>query len=243
MGFFKRDAGIFNGQGLSGTTEFDDHKDFIGRISIKPIKVKKWELSSGLSLLLGGWRQATQYVYQVKSSAGGTNLFEVDSSLSNIGKNSPRHYYGADVQLKLNHAWGASEWRAEYWTGRQPGTLTSSSNPGTLPLVPIYRRNFNGGFFYFLQNIINEKNQLLIKYDWYDPNTNVENNKIGSTGTNFSATDISYSTVGIGYVYYLNTHIKFIVYYDIVNNKTTQLPGFESDLKDNIMTCRLHFRF
>lgn len=242
-GFLKVDAGIFNGQGLSGTTEFDDHKDFIGRISIKPIRVKKWELSSGLSLLLGGWRQATQYVHQVKTSAGGSNLFEVDSSLSNIGKNSPRHYYGADVQLKLNHAWGASEWRAEYWTGKQPGTLTSSSNPGTLPLVPIYRRNFNGGFFYFLQNIINEKNQLLLKYDWYDPNTKIENNKIGSTGTNFSATDISYSTVGIGYVYYLNTHIKFIIYYDIVNNKTTQLPGFESDLKDNIMTWRLHFRF
>jgi hypothetical protein len=243
LGFLKIDAGFFNGQGLSGTTEFDSHKDFISRVSVKPIKIKHWELSSGLSLLAGGWRQATKYVYQVKKDAGGNDFFDVDSSLSNIGKISPRHYYGADVQLKLNHGWGATEWRAEYWTGKQTGTLISSSNPGTLPLVPVYRRDFNGGFFYFLQNIVNIKHQLLLKYDWYDPNTKASEDNIGSAATNFSATDISYSTVGIGYAYYYSDHIKFVVYYDIVKNKATQLSGYDADLKDNILTCRMQFRF
>ena len=243
LGFLKIDAGVFNGQGLSGTTEFDDHKDFISRISIKPIKIKRWELSSGLSLLLGGWRQATKYIYEVKKVASGNDLFDVDSSISNIGKIDPRHYYGADIQIKLNHGWGSTEWRAEYWMGKQPGTLTSSSNPGTLPLVPVYRRDFNGGFFYFLQNIVNAKHQLLLKYDWYDPNTKVNENKIGSTGTNFSPTDISYSTIGIGYAHYYSDHIKFVLYYDIVKNKSTQLSGYATDLKDNILTCRMQFRF
>ena len=243
FGFLKIDAGIFNGQGLSGAAEFDSHKDFIGRIAIKPLKLKLWELSSGLSVLLGGWRQATKYVYQVKKGPDGNNFFDVDSSLSNIGKSSPRHYYGADVQLKLKHSWGASEWRAEYWMGKQPGTAASSSNPGTLPLIPVYRRNFNGGFFYFLQDILNARHQLLLKYDWYDPNTKISESQIGLNGTNFSAADISYSTVGIGYAHYLNEHLKVIVYYDIVKNKATQLANYDIDLKDNILTCRLQFRF
>ena len=241
--FLKIDAGIFNGQGLSGTTEFDSYKDFISRVSIKPVKIKQWELSSGLSLLLGGWRQATKYVYEVKNGPSGNAFFDVDSSVSNIGKISPRRYYGADVQLKLHHGWGASEWRAEYWTGKQPGTLLNSVNPGTLPLVPVYRRNFNGGFFYFLQNIINEKHQLLFKYDWYDPNTKIKENEIGSNGTNFSTADISYTTIGVGYAYYFNDHIKLVTYYDIVRNKATQLADYNMDLKDNILTCRLQFRF
>ncbi|MEP7375481.1 MAG: porin [Chitinophagaceae bacterium] len=243
LGFLKIDVGFFNGQGLSGTTEFDSHKDLISRVAIKPIKITRWELSSGLSLLLGGWRQATKYVYDVKEDAGGTSVFDVDSSLSNVGKISPRHYYGADIQIKLNHAWGATEWRAEYWMGKQSGTLVSSSNPGTLPLVPIYRRDFNGGFFYFLQNIVNAKHQLLLKYDWYDPNTKVEEKEIGSNGTNFSATDISYATIGIGYAHYYNDHIKFVLYYEIVKNKATALSGYTTDLKDNILTCRMQFRF
>ncbi len=243
LGFLKVDAGVFNGQGLSGPTDFDSHKDFIGRISIKPLKIKKWEVSNGLSLLHGGWRQATQYVYTVKEDGAGKTFFDVDSSLSNVGKISPRHYYGADVQLKLNHGWGATEWRAEYWMGKQPGTAFSTSNPGTLPTVPIYRRNFNGAFFCFLQNIVNEKHQLIIKYDWYDPNTKVKEENIGANGTNFSAADIRYSTLGLGYLIHLNDHVRLVTYYAIVKNKPTRLQGYEKDLKDNVLTCRLHFRF
>ncbi len=243
LGFLKIDAGIFNGQGLAGTTEFDSHKDFISRISIKPLKIKQWEMSSGLSLLLGGWRQATKYIYKVKKDPAGNNFFDVDSSVSNIGKINPRHYYGADVQIKLNHGWGVSVWRAEYWMGKQPGSLISSSNPGTLPMAPVYRRDFNGGFFLFLQNIVNAKNQFLLKYDWYDPNTKISENKIVVNGSNFSATDISYFTLGIGFAHYLNDYLKFILYYDIVKNKATQLTGYDTDLKDNILTCRMQFRF
>ena len=46
----------------------------------------------------------------------------VDSSVSNLGKSSPRHYYGADVQFKIHHEWGETELRAEHWFGTQPGT-------------------------------------------------------------------------------------------------------------------------
>ena len=172
----------------------------------------------------------------------------MDSSLSNLGRSSPRHYYGADVQLKLKHGWGETEWRAEYWFGTQPGTSASSANPGSLPSsngvpVPTYVRHFSGAFFYFLQNIINTKNQLVIKYDWYDPNIKVKKLDIGKGTSNLSSADIRYSTLGIGYAYYFNPQTKILFYYDFVKNEGTLLSGYTKDQKDDVFTCRLQFRF
>jgi hypothetical protein len=78
---------------------------------------------------------------------------------------------------------------------------------------------FNGAFFYFLQNIINTKHQLVLKYDWYDPNIKVSKTEIGKPGTNLTAADIKFSTLGVGYVYYFNSQTKITFYYDIVENE------------------------
>lgn len=241
--FVRLDAGLFNGQGLSGITDFDSHKDFISRLTIKPVAMNKVRISGGLSLLYGGWRQQSNYVYEMGTAPGGDKLFIVDSSSSNIGKIAPRHYYGADIQIVLKHAWGQTEWRAEYWMGKQPGTAVTTTNPGTIPLLPVYLRNFDGAFFYFLQDIINEKHQLIVKYDWYDPNTKISAKQIGKPNTNFTLADIKYSTLGLGYTYYFNDHIKTIIYYEFVRNELTQLPNFTVDAKDNIFTWRVQFRF
>jgi hypothetical protein len=175
--------------------------------------------------------------------SNGDKTFILDSSESNVGKIAPRHYYGADVQFVYRHKWGETEWRAEYWQGQQPGTASTTVNPGTLPQGPVYRRNFNGAFLCFLQNIVNEHHQLLLKYDWYDPNAKVSKDEIGETGTNLTPADIKYSTWGVGYAYYFNDNVKLVVYYEFVKNESTLLPGYLNDLKDNILTTRLQFRF
>jgi hypothetical protein len=240
--FVKIDAGLFNGQGLSGITDFDTHKDLISRLTVKPIAVRKFSFSGGLSVLYGGWRQDTKYVYEM-GTPNGSKMFVVDSSAQNVGSIAPRHYYGADLQIVLRHGWGQTEWRAEYWKGQQPGAANSTTNPGIQPPGPTYRRQFDGAFFYFLQNIVNRKNQLLLKYDWYDPNTKVSGSDIGKPNTNLTVADIKYSTLGIGYAYYFNEHVKVVVYYEFVKNEETQLPVYTSDQKDNVFTCRLQFRF
>jgi hypothetical protein len=240
--FIKIDAGLFNGQGLSGPTDFDSHKDIINRLTVKPISINRFLISGGLSLLYGGWRQGTNYVYEI-GMENGAKTFIVDSSLSNIGKIAPRHYYGADVQIILGHAWGQTEWRAEYWKGQQPGTEISTTNPGFQLALPTYRRYFDGAFFYFLQNIINRQNQLLVKYDWYDPNTKVSKTEIGKAGTNLTIADIKYSTLGIGYAHYFNDHVKAVLYYEFVKNEATRLPAYLSDQKDDVFTLRFQFRF
>ena len=167
--------------------DFDSYKDFISRITVKPIKIGQWNISGGLSILNGGWRNGTKYVYEIGSLPNGEKYFAVDSTPSNLGGKAPRHYYGADAQAVLNHGWGETEFRAEYWAGQQPGTATTTVNPGDTPSLngtplPTYKRNFDGAFLLFLQNIINKKNQLIVKYDWYDPNTDVARQDIGKTG-------------------------------------------------------------
>jgi len=237
----KFDVGLFNGQGLAGPTDFDSYKDLISRLTLKPVNVSKSIfVSGGLSFLNGGWRQATKYKYEM-GEKNGNKYFVVDSSESNIGEKASKEYYGADVQLGYRHGWGKTELRAEYWRGKQPGTSTSTTNPGTLPLTPTYIRNFDGAFFYFLQNIINQKWELMVKYDWYDPNTKAEKTEIGSS--NLTVGDIKFSTLGVGITRYFSGNLKILAYYDFVRNENTLLQGFTSDAKDDIFTLRMQVRF
>lgn len=246
--FVKLDAGVFNGQGLSGRAEFDTYKDIISRLTLKPVNKGSWTLSGGLSLLQGGWRNGTKYVYSMTESVNGDKYFAIDSTPSNLGDKSSRRYYGADIQAVLHHDWGETEIRAEYWKGKQPGTATTTVNPGDTPSfngtpLPTYQRDFDGAFLLLLQNIVDNKNQLIVKYDWYDPNTEVQKDEIGKPGTNLTPADIKYSTLGLGFLRHINKNIRVVLYYDIVKNESTALPDYMEDREDNIFTARVHFTF
>jgi len=240
---FKLDVGVFNGIGPSGVTDFDSYKDLISRLSLKEWKISKTvKLSGGLSFLNGGWRQDTKYRYKV-SNGNGIQNFAVDSSLANIGRKTPRHYYGADVQLALLHRRGKTEWRAEYWRGTQPGTASATVSPASQPLGPTYIRQFDGAFFYFLQTLWNPHWELMLKYDWYDPNRLIAASEIGKSNTNFTPADIKYTTLGVGLTRYFTGNLKLLAYYDLVRNEKTSLPGYEQDVPDNVFTFRIQLRF
>jgi hypothetical protein len=240
------DAGFFNGQGINATGEFDNIKDFIGRISLKPVSIhRKIQLTAGASLLNGGLQNNTKYIFTT-DDVGGTKKVVVDSSFSNIGTTSPRQYYGVELQLKFNNGHNSfTELRAEVISGIQTGTANSAETPTALLTGTdgFHQRNFNGAYFYFLQHLFSPNHQLIIKYDWYDPNSKVKGTEIGVPGSNFSSANIKYSTLGMGYTYYISDNIKLVLYYARVWNEITQLPGFTSDVSDDIFTCRLQFRF
>lgn len=243
--YLQIDAGVFNGQGLAASADYDSHKDFIGRVALKPYPVnKKIKLSAGISYLNGGFLQNTKYIFTTGNNSFGKTFF-VDSTSTNEGKIAPRKYYGADMQVKFIHNYGATELRAEYMFGTQTATINTSETPAALLTGNngYYIRKFNGAYFCFLQNIVNTHHQIVLKYDWYDPNSKVKKEDIGKTGTALNATDIKYSTLGIGYIYYVNDNLRFVFWYDTITNEKTQLPGYLTDLKDNIFTCRLHFSF
>jgi hypothetical protein len=240
----KIDLGIFNGQGINAEGEFDNVKDVIGRISVKPINLgKNIALTAGASTLYGGLENNTRYHFTTEQ-INGSKAVVVDSSLSNLGKVSPRQYYGGDVQLKIKSAIGTTELRGEYILGKQTGIAGSTETPGELATGTdgFYARNFDGAYFYFIHTLFDSRHQLLVKYDWYDPNTKVKKNEISSAG-GFSNADVKYNSIGFGYLFYLTPNVKWVLYYARVFNERTQLPGFTGDVKDDVFTCRLQFRF
>lgn len=237
----KIDVGLFNGQGLAAAADFDSHKDLIARVALKPYSVtKKISVSAGGSVLNGGFLQNTKYVYSTNNKT-----FTVDSALTNNGAIARRKYYGADMQVKIKNKAGFTEFRAEYLTGTQTATAANSETPAALLTGTdgYYVRKFNGAYFYILQNIFNPHHQLIAKYDWYDPNSKVSGDDVGKPGTSLSATDIKYSTLGFGYIHHVNENLKLVLWYEKVTNEKTLLNGYTSDLKDDVFTFRLQFRF
>ena len=245
LDFIKADVGIFNGQGINAEGEFDNVKDLIARISAKAIHLgKKTTLTGGVSYLHGGLENNTKYRYSTQTVSG-VKTQVVDSAIENIGRVSPRRYAGADLQLKIKNQKGFTEFRGEFIRGTQTGTETNSETPAALLTgnAGFYARKFNGAYFYFLQHLFSADHQLILKYDWYDPNSRVQGKEIGAPGSRFSAADIKYNTLGVGYIYYITPNVKSVLYYAMVRNEKTQLAGFTGDVKDDVFTFRLQFRF
>lgn len=247
--FVKADLGLFNGQGLTGTTDFDGYKDVIGQVNVKPVPLTKHlKISGGAAMVLGNIRQTTTSAYRLEESGGAFN-FRADSLTTKLGDALPRRYYGGHLQLKWSHGWGATELRGEYWRGTQTALENTTETPGSVPAlpsgvaVPLYVRQFDGAFIYLLQNLVNSKHQVGMKLDWYDPNTRVKGDDIGKPGNNLNAADIRYRTLGFGYIRYFSENLKAMVWYDLVHNESTALRGYTSDVSDNVLTARLQFRF
>lgn len=255
--FIKLDAGLFNGIGPNAV-DFDGYKDFIGHLMINKASMnEKIKVGLGISYYNGGWRQGTKYVYNMNNvalSAGGNVMaFAVDSTGSKVGSELRREYYGADAQVSFDLPFGITTLRGEYIMGTQPGVAASSSSPAAQP-GDAYIRKFNGAYFYWVQSIMQTKFQTVVKYDWYDPNTDVAGDNIGvkTAGKNkaTNAADIKYSTLGLGLVYKWNSQVKITAYYDMVTNETTTaiknagtLKDLSTDRHDNVFTLRVQYKF
>ena len=244
----KIDAGIFNGQGLSGAGEFDSYRDFISRISLRRTKLTgNFYISGSISYLNGGFANGSDVLFRTYRGTSGNWLFISDTSATNKGEKVPRKYYGTDIQLSWDNLIGRSEIRGEYITGVQSATYSTSATPGVLPVnklsqpEPVFERSFDGAYFYFLQTFM-KKHQVILKYDWYDPNIKVKGSELNSTGY-FGPADLRYNTYGAGYCYYMNENIKFVFYYDHPVNESSVAKGYTRDIPDDTYTIRIQYRF
>ena len=233
----KLEAGLFAGNGLQQET--DSHRDFIGHLSLAKSIGSNINYGAGVSYYNGGVYQGTENVYKMNGKG-----FEINSNASNIGKFAKREYIGFDLQLALTSTWGVTQLRTEYLFGQQPGTVGSSKSPNAsvLPSADTYIRNFNGAYIIFVQDLGALPFSAVMKYEWYDPNTKVSGDEIGKNGT--SKTDLLYSTFGFGALWKINDALRLQAYYEINRNETTvNLANMNSDLKDNVFTLRLQYKF
>jgi hypothetical protein len=261
--WIKLDGGMFNGTGgpgaastvngsvssgnTSNTADFDKYKDFIGHLSInRSTGGERIKFGLGGSYYDGSFASDTAFVYtpgQVNDSTSGFIKSDVKNKKGTAEK---RQYMGGDAQFSIEWAPGITTLRGEYIEGDQPGTGKTSTSPAAMysPGDGIYRRKFNGAYLYFLQNILSTPLQAVVKYDWYDPNTDVAGDVIGKTGSNTGANDIKYTTLGLGLIYRWDANLKITLYYDMVENETSaNLKGYDKDLRDNVITARVQVRF
>lgn len=245
---FTLNAGLFNGNGVGLDT--DSRKDFIGRLAWLK-KINNAQVGAAFSYYNGG--VINPVLKDVDGKSRPSEVYKFDKNEGFVahqvaaGKSNRREYFGLAAQYLQQWAAGTTNLRAEYIWGSQPGTLKNNNDPSGSSFgagdQPLYLRNFVGGYAILVQDIGRSKHSVVLKYDYYDPNTAVSGDQIGKlAGT--GAADIAYSTFGVGYLFRWNQHLKLMAYYDMVNNeKSTNLKNYDARIKQNILTIRVQVLF
>jgi hypothetical protein len=251
---------LFNGNAIA--SDNDKFKDFISRFSIKKSTIdENISVIAGLSYYNGGYANQSGAVYTLTDKT-----YLQDTSYKKYDKVN-RQYMGFDLQTSISSLLGLTIIRGEFYTGKQPGTRKSSVSPKgamtesknivvadtngkpytvtTTIGSDIYLRNFSGGYIMFTQHLFQTKHELVVKYDFYDPNKKLSKNEITNIG------DIRFSTLGLGWNYYVAANLKLTAYYEMITNeRTNHITGkgtgtddYSKNLKDNVLTVRLQYKF
>ena len=234
------DAGLFAGNGIK--QDIKNKKDFITRLSFEKKFKEMFKLGAGVSYYNGTVYQGTQNVYTF-----GNEGFIVDTSLTNLGEFAKREYFGVDAQFRVMTLLGETALGGEYLWGTQPGSPSSTKSPNTSAIADYsydtYIRNFTGGYVVFVQEMGVVPLSAVVKYDWYDQNSKVSGDDIGSLN-NTSKGDVSFNTLGFGLIWKINRVLRATAYYEILNNEISEnLKGYKEDKKDNLFTLRLQYKF
>jgi len=251
LSFLRGKVGVFNGMGVTAV-ENDNNKDIIGRLGVTlPFYAQNMALDAGVSTYMGKVRNADKYLYTVEGAA---NKWTVDSTDVNKNTYFDRTYMGFDAQYYADlPVIGGLSFRTEFISGDQPSLKGSNTfyNPSGLTgeATALYQRQFSGYYVNYIQNV-GLMDQFVLKYDSFDPNTEVAGDDIGATGNNSGTADIQYNTLGLGWVHHMDGNVKLVVYYDMpanekVNSAVTSasLLPFKEDVKDNVLTVRMQYKF
>jgi len=246
-------GGLFNGTGLTipnnGFSDIDSRKDFIGRICYyKGLKNDRIKFGLGASHYNGYERMANNYLYNaygINDTNGAKTFLLADSTSHKIkGGYAKRLYYGFEGLFSIRSVIGTTTVRGEYVFGQQPGSAGSNRSPQVPTTGATYLRHFNGAYLFFIQRIAQSKHEVFVRYEWYDPNSDVAASDLGKAGSNLGVADLKYTALGLGYNWYINDHFKFLAFYNVVTNESARnLAGYSRDLKDNVLTLRVQARF
>jgi len=235
----KLEAGLLSGNAIN--KDYKSKKDFAAHLTYNKAEATM-KYGFGVSMYSGSVLQTTANVYTMSNGA-----FVLNNTATNLSSFADRSYFGIDGQFSIASDLGLSSIRAEFIQGKQPGASGSSSSPNgydptTAAAFDTYIRKFQGGYINFVQDIAGTKHSIVVKYDWYDPNTDISGRQV-SVANKVGKADIAYSTLGLGYLYRLNNNVRLMAYYDIVSNEKTSIKGFINDAKDNLVTVRLQYKF
>jgi phosphate-selective porin len=233
----KLEVAAIGGNGIK--LDLDNRKDVITRLSVAKNFNDKITLGAGVSYYNGGTYQGSENNYKMVG-----NSFVKDSDSSYKGKFAKREYLGVEFQLNTASVLGLTQLYGEFILGNQPGNKNDSKSPNysTIPTADTYIRSFRGGYVTLIQDLGSIPLSLITKYEYYDPNVKVSKNDIGLNDT--GKADILYQTFGFGLMWRINNHLRATAYYDwTINEKSSNLIHFNKEIKDNVFTFRLQYKF
>jgi hypothetical protein len=179
-------------------TDFDNHKDFVARATYA-FKLGHWG-----GLTVGG----TGYFGGIKANSNDllNSDYTYNKAESNAGSVIKRTWYGAELQFYAD-VLGGLTLKGEYIMGINGapgyyspsstvyGGTTATTKNDTLTLTslttvtkslrPAIERNFSGYYISLVKNI-GKRNQIGIRYDFYDPNTKITTDSIGAVTAKYS---------------------------------------------------------
>jgi len=251
-------GGFYTGQGGSTPSldEIDREMDFIGRLGFKaPMPDIGLDIDGGVSAYLGQVEDASDTAFDLSSKA-------FSASAGHRLKTFDRQVMGVDGELYYDiPVIGGTSLHFEYEWGQMPGTSGSAkpyapvtaigptSPAATLGSPTLYMRNVAGWYITWVQNL-GSMFQGVLRYDMFDPNTDVEGKDIGvAANKGLGVADIAINTLGYGLIYHWSGNLKFTAYYDMVMNEkvndaaTGGLIPWKKDLNDNLFTFRAQVKF
>lgn len=225
--------GAFAGNGINN--EFDDVRDLIGRFGLSiPLNNINLAIDAGFSGYAGAVKSFNDTAYEVSDSRWVTRVGKKNDEIS-------RQYTGGDVELYYGDIplLGGFSLRSEIIGGQQPSRKASSESPksASMDTSLIYVRNFMGFYGMAVLNIDPLKCQIAGKYDFYDPNVDLKGKEIKNIA------DARYKTFGFGLIYHWNENVKLMAYYDKVTNEKIDAVPYNGDVKDDVLTFRIQYKF
>jgi hypothetical protein len=158
--------------------------------------------------------------------------YSYNKKLDNIGETLKRNWIGFEGQLYLDllgglslkgeYIFGVNSTPGYYASSTEVGPLSSSLKNDTLTLTtlttktttarPAITRNFSGYYIYLVKNI-GKRNQIAIRFDYYNPNTKLSADQIGTAkwDESSSKTENKYTFAGSDPVVVTNAQTKTVV--------------------------------
>lgn len=190
-----------------------------------------------------------------------------------IGDAVKRNWLGAEFQLFADVLGGLSI-KGEYIAGKNASIgyapVAASGSTAAVSGVANFQNNFSGYYIYFIKNL-GKKNQFAMRYDYYDPNTDITGKDVTiKKYTSTDATtlksktsgksDLATGTLSLALHHYFDDNLRISLNYDIVTNEKVGTSGaltesytnndgtkgtldYSKVINQNVLTLRIQAKF
>ena len=236
----KLQLAVVNGNFAQGTTtnqvkDIDNNKDVIAR-AVYSIKLP----NSGLGIDFGGHGYFGKTEILSGSTLTGFTGVNGEALTVNVGDKLDKKWFGAEMQIYYDILGGAAL-KGEYISGTLSGVKNSAYANYNKEFKVDGLRDFKGFYVQFIKNI-GVKNQLIARYDSFDPNSKLAGNLVTT------AADLKYTTLALSWQYFYDDNIKINFGYSLPTNEKSTNAGVGADYlnrdkRDNTFTIRIQAKF